>query len=92
MCRNTDNGDDFVINNNILRKAQLRMLNILLEIDRICQKNNIEYWLAEGTLLGAVRNKGFIPWDDDIDICMLREDYNKFIKIAPKELNSEYFF
>lgn len=80
------------IDQETLRKAQLRMLDILLEVDRICKKNNIDYWLSDGTFLGAVRHQGFIPWDDDIDIAMTIENYNKFIEIAEKELNSEKFF
>jgi lipopolysaccharide cholinephosphotransferase len=62
----------------ILRKAQLRMVEMLSFIDSVCRENNIEYWLDSGTLLGAVRHGGFIPWDDDTDICMTREHYKKF--------------
>lgn len=69
-----------------LRKVQLRILEIMVEIDKICRKHDIKYWLDGGTLLGAVRHGGFIPWDDDLDICMMEEDYKKFIEIAPKEL------
>ncbi len=74
-----------------LRDLQLEELDILLEIDRICKKHNIRYFLNAGTLLGAIRHKGFIPWDDDIDICMPLKDYRKFKKISKKELNQSYF-
>lgn len=74
-----------------LRKTQLRILDILVEIDKVCRKHNIKYWLDWGTLLGAVRHGGFIPWDDDIDISMLTEDYNRFKEIAVKELPDNLF-
>ena len=81
-----------VIEKELLRKAQLRMLEILIEVDRICRKNNINYWISDGTLLGAVRHGGFIPWDDDIDISMLEDDYEKFCNIIKTELDSDKFF
>lgn len=65
---------------NPLRQAQLVMLRLLRIVDYICRENDLRYWLDSGTLLGAVRHNGFIPWDDDIDICMPRDDYEKFIK------------
>lgn len=69
-----------------LQDAQELTMTILRDFDEICKKNNLEYWVDYGTLLGTIRHKGFIPWDDDIDVGMLREDYNKFIKIASEEL------
>ena len=61
-----------------LRRAQLKMLDMLIFIDEICSQLSITYWLESGTLLGAVRHGGFIPWDDDTDICMPYDDYLKF--------------
>lgn len=57
-------------------------LNLLIEFDRFCKTNNLKYSLAYGTLLGAIRHKDFIPWDDDIDVMMPREDYNRFFKLT----------
>ena len=75
---------------NNLRKVQLIQLDILNKVVDICNKNNIEYFLIGGTLIGAVRHKGFIPWDDDIDIAIKRDDYDKFIVIANRELKKPY--
>lgn len=74
----------------IMKRAWGAEIKILYEIDRVCRKNNIKYFADFGTLLGAVRHNGFIPWDDDIDICMLREDYNRFLEVASKEFGNEY--
>lgn len=64
-------------------KVELEMLD---EIDRICKKHGLCYFFVHGSLLGAVRHKGFIPWDDDIDVAMLRKDYDRFLEVAPSEL------
>lgn len=74
-----------------LRTCQLKQLAILEEIDKICKRHHIEYWLDGGSLLGAVRHGGFIPWDDDIDIGMSLEDEKRFEEIAPKELPAWLF-
>lgn len=73
-----------------LRNSQLKMLDILKCVDRICKKHNIKYWLSSGSLLGAVRHGGFIPWDDDLDIEIFYKDKNKFIKACYKELPNNY--
>ena len=70
----------------LLRRQQIRMLEILLEVDRICKKHDIPYWLSSGTLIGAMRHDGFIPWDDDLDIEMMRKDYLRLMEVLPKEL------
>ena len=69
-----------------LREVQLRMLDILLEVKRLCNKHDIRYWLDFGTLLGAVRHAGFIPWDDDLDVCVLEDDFERFLRVCSEEL------
>lgn len=74
------------------RKAHLDvLLELLGEIDRVCKKHDIKYVLFCGTALGAVRHKGFIPWDDDLDVAMLRREYTRFLEVAPAELGEKYF-
>lgn len=75
-----------------LRQLQLCELEILDEFVRICEKHGLQYYLVGGTLLGAVRHQGFIPWDDDIDMAMPREDYDKFAVIAHEDLAPQYFY
>lgn len=75
----------------VLRKVQLTELEILKEMKRICERHGLHYYLACGTLLGAVRHEGFIPWDDDVDVVMPYRDYVRFIRIAKKELPEDYF-
>ncbi len=77
--------------NNWLDKLHKEELRILDEFDRICKENNLRYFLSGGTLIGAVRHKGFIPWDDDIDVAMPRADYEKFIECCKKDLGEEFY-
>lgn len=74
----------------VLRKLQLIELGILKDFDKICEENNIDYFIAGGSAIGVVRHKGFIPWDDDIDVGMNREDYDKFLKIAEEQYSDKY--
>lgn len=73
-----------------LRKMQLRMLEMLKYIDKVCTENSIPYWLSSGTCLGAVRHEGYIPWDDDCDIEMLDNDYNRFVRIIENDTSCPY--
>jgi len=74
-----------------LKNIQELEFQIMIEVDKICRKNGIKYYIVGGTLLGAIRHGGFIPWDDDIDIAMMRDDYDKFNDIAEKLLPQKYF-
>lgn len=80
------------LNSEQLKAIQQVELEMLIEIDRICRKNNIPYTLDSGTLLGAVRSKGFIPWDDDADIVMTRDAYERFFEICKTQLDKKRFF
>jgi lipopolysaccharide cholinephosphotransferase len=71
-----------------LRAGQRKMTLMLKEFDRICRKYNLTYWLNGGTLIGAVRHKGWVPWDGDVDVCMINTEYEKFKKVAINELPS----
>ena len=75
-----------------LRKLQMIELEMLLEVDRICKKHGIHYNIIAGTMLGAVRHGGFIPWDDDVDVAMLRPEYDRFREICGKELDASRFY
>ena len=75
-----------------LRQLQMIELEMLVEVDRICKKCGIQYNIIAGTLLGAVRHGGFIPWDDDADVAMLRPEYEKFRKACKTELDTTRFY
>lgn len=79
-----------ILTENDLKIIKKLELEIAMEIKRVCELYDIKYSIAFGTLLGAVRHGGFIPWDDDIDIAMLRTEYDKFLEIAYKEMNSKF--
>ena len=85
--QNQDNLNEYLERHR--RAIQLKQVDILREIHRLCLRHKIDYWLDGGTALGAVRHGGFIPWDDDIDIAMRLEDMPRFIEAARKELPPE---
>lgn len=74
-----------------IKSLQLVQMDLIKEFMRICDNHSLPYWACAGTALGAVRHKGYIPWDDDADIAMLRDDYEKFLKIAPSEIDSSKY-
>ncbi len=74
-----------------LRALQLKQVEALIEIDRVCRQHNLRYYLAYGTLLGALRHKGFIPWDDDLDIMMPRKDYEMLLQNGPQWIGEGFF-
>lgn len=75
-----------------MKKVWAVELDLLSELDRVCKKYNIKYYAAFGTLLGAIRDKGFIPWDDDIDVWLLRDEYERLKQVAPKEFTGKYYY
>ena len=81
--------DGFYVPSDI-KHAWAAQLEVLKDVDEVCRKHNIQYFAEWGTLLGAVRHHGYIPWDDDMDICMKRQDYNRFLQIAEKEMSEGY--
>lgn len=89
--------EDYVLKDNgkekiTVRDLQLEVLSIMDEIHRVCEKNNIKYGLMAGSALGIVNYKGFIPWDDDIDVCIERKDWGLFIEALKKDLSDDFYF
>lgn len=80
------------LSNEELRQLQMIQLEMLIEVDRICKKCDIKYNIIAGTLLGAVRHKGYIPWDDDADVAFLRPEYEKFREACKTELDKSRFY
>ena len=74
----------------IMKSVRAAQLEVLDQIDKICRRHGIHWFADCGTLLGAVRHGGYIPWDDDLDICMLRDDYTRFLQLAESELPKDY--
>lgn len=83
--------NDYTISHE-MKKVWAVELDLFAEFDRVCKKNGIRYCACGGTMLGAIRHKGFIPWDDDIDVMMLRKDYDKLCAVAEREFLYPYFF
>ena len=81
--------DDFFVDSR-MKRFWAASIETLEEINKVCKKHNITWYADWGTLLGTVRHKGFIPWDDDLDIAMKRNDYEKFLRVAPQELPEHY--
>ena len=76
----------------LIKEIQDVNIKSLYKLDEICKKYDIQYWVAYGTLLGAIRHKGFIPWDDDLDVCMMRDDFEKLCDVPPEEWGEEFQF
>ena len=92
ICGRREERDMVNLSEEELRQLQLVELEILVEVDRICRKNNINYNITGGTLLGAVRHNGFIPWDDDADVALLRKDYERFKQACKIDLDTSRFY
>lgn len=80
------------LDNDYKRKLQLKILDIVKDIDKLCRDNNIEYYILYGSALGAIRHKGFIPWDDDFDIGMTYDNYIKFLELCEQKLDKDKYY
>lgn len=85
----TEEIDGFVVDS-MMKRAWAAEMEIMQEIDRICKENDLQYYAAWGTLLGTIRHKGFIPWDDDIDVVLPRKDFNKMIEVFKRDYSDKY--
>lgn len=83
---------EYIMTAEELKALQMQQQELIAEVDRICKKHNIKYNMVGGTMLGAIRHKGYIPWDDDADIGFLREEYEKFRTVCKSELDSEKYY
>ena len=84
-------GMGFVLSDDDLHRLHARLVEILADIDRVCRQNNLQYFLGGGTALGAIRHGGFIPWDDDMDLCMPRADFNRFVPLFRATCGDRYW-
>jgi lipopolysaccharide cholinephosphotransferase len=84
--------ETYILSKDELKKLQTVLLEMLIEVDRVCKNNGIRYCVIAGTLLGAVRHGGFIPWDDDLDVAMTRSEYERFRDACERDLDEDKFF